>query len=240
MRKRFCVVPALPLAAAVYLAAVISIFVPVAHADSCVTPSGYALSVTAPGITPGPVDPVKPPPPVDPVKPPPASSACAAATDPKFVRAMAEVPLPHIETLTFWRMNRGLTSDELACARERGVPGMAPPTPTVDVGNPQPNNIDRRQLRDLSILNGPAIIEGYAGHVDYITLRRPVGSLIEITMGRTTSGLGAIMGAKISANGAVEFCGGSDCYGKIRFLSTGDDVVRVELLTPGALAVQRN
>ena len=100
---------------------------------------------------------------------------------------------------------------------------------------------DKRTIRDLSVLNGPAIVEGPAGTVDYITITRPLGEVVEVTCGRTNSGLGAITSARMSCRGSSVPAGGSDCYGKISYLASGGaDLVQVELLTPGALAVQRN
>lgn len=135
----------------------------------------------------------------------------------------------------FWKMGRALTEEELSYCRQMKVPGseLLPAT----AGQP---GQDRRAIRDLSEINGPAIVEGQAGHVDYITVRRPAGERVKITMSRTTSNYGAITDAQISARGEVARGSGSDCFGEINFTATGDDQVRVELLASGALAVQRN
>lgn len=109
-------------------------------------------------------------------------------------------------------------------------------------GNQGGGEPDRRSIRDLSTVNGPAVVEGPAGHVDVIFIRRPVDEIVEVTIGRTNSAFGTLGpgGASISARGAKSTGSGSDCYGKIRFTSTGNDEVRVELHQAGAIAVQRN
>ena len=103
---------------------------------------------------------------------------------------------------------------------------------------------DKRSIRDLSNINGPAVVEGVAGSVAYIHVKRPKGEVVEVTCGRTSSALGAVSLATLAVTTAeilqYDPPSGSDCYGKIKFISSGNDSVRVELHSDGALAVQRN
>lgn len=117
-------------------AAILALLAPSTHAQSfsCVqtkTPKGFTLDCSqAATVTvvppPGPPADPQPPPP-----PPPAATACDRL-DPvfsaRFLATLARTPPLHINDYTFF-VSRGLTPDELACARERSVPGMEPAAP---------------------------------------------------------------------------------------------------------------
>lgn len=104
-----------------------------------------------------------------------------------------------------------------------------------------PASDDKRNIRDLSVINGPAIVEGHAGHVDTITVKRPKGERVQIVTGRTTSALGAVSKAVISVPtvGAVSEADGLDAHTLLEFISTGEDYVFVHLKEAGALAISR-
>lgn len=109
--------------------------------------------------------------------------------------------------------------------------------PIVDNG---PAAFDRRTLRDLSDTQGPAIVEGGAGTVAEIVCRRPAGSTVEITCGRTPSQFGTCTSVDLWVGNLHAEGRGSDASGSLTFISSGNDVIRVVLNEAGGIEVHRS
>lgn len=90
---------------------------PAACTVTCAPAGTPAPTPTPPGPQPGPSEPAPAPPPTDP---------CAGITDARFNQALAERLDPGG---FFWRLGRGLTAQEYACVRARGLPGFGEPPP---------------------------------------------------------------------------------------------------------------
>jgi hypothetical protein len=202
------------------------------------TPAGFTLSCALPSVVtpPPPVEPPPPPPPVEP--PPPPSDPCSGITDARFNQALAERLDPWG---FFWRMQRSLKPEELACVRARKVPGFELPTPTGSTGGggevvaTTGFNLERKGLPYRNSLIG--------GYTYQYSMATAAGESVELTILEVVGTPDSMTTTSYvrSINGTLSAPQTFGRHGKHTFISPGGAVTLY--LTPsvsGELGVQRN
>lgn len=198
-------------------------------------PASCTATCTPAGAPPPPVDPTPPPPPPP---PPPPSDPCSGITDARFNSALAERLDPWG---FFWRMQRALNAEELACVRARKIPGFEVPASTGSTGGG--GEVADTTGFSLERKGSPyrnSLIAGYTYQYSMITA---AGERVELTILEVAGTPDSMTTSSYvrGINGTLSAPQTFGRHGKHLFVSPGGAVTLV--LTPsvsGELGVQRN
>jgi hypothetical protein len=196
------------LALAALVAAVTLLLVLPAQAQSITWKVDGPASCTV-TCTPGTSAPVPPPQPPAPVEPAPSpADPCAGITDARFNQALADRLNPGG---FFWRLGRGLTAQEFACVRDRGLPGFGDATPA------KPPVASGPQTGFVLALKGVALRNKLSAGVRYrFTVPTAKGERVQIQVAENASTVHGDLKSEVRGP-AGELLSGPSVHGSVFF-----------------------